>query len=162
AAVFSVVLDTSQPNIGIGTFPLSEGVTGNGSEKPTMDASAAVILDDTNNDLTVTAVNRGDDFNGVVSIINSGKAKKKKDVYVTWNAADRLLVIDVNAASTAQDIVNAMDTSNALVGAFATANNADAIADFRIALRTPDSGVANDGSRPLAIEKQGLVTGTGT
>src|SRR5262249_13956182 len=144
-------------NTGNGLLALSEKKLDGGTETPT-NARATVVVNipGTKNDLKITANRGGDAFNGVVSIINSGRSKKKEDVYATWNPSDHLVGFDVNAASTANDVMAAMTFPTNLL------ENFDAEEAFKVELNTPDTNLPNDGTGVVqGVSKQGLKNGTG-
>jgi hypothetical protein len=128
-------------NDGSGLITLNSATFKDGATTPGSNdqrAQVTLTIPGPNNDLKIQARNPGDDYNAAVSFVNSGRARNASDVLVTWNAAQKLLVFDIAAATRAVDIVNAMDsTKNPGV-------NKDAKRLFAVTL------TANDSGRPIA------------
>jgi hypothetical protein len=142
-AAFSVAA-TGDNTTGAGNFDLliNAQVTGGSGTTP---AVATVKIPGDNNDLKITAKTNGDQFNGAIAFINTGKAQGSE--VVTWNDADRLLVFDIAPnATTANDIMTAIGrVPNLAAGAL-----------FKVEVLAPDPNTPNTGLGVITNQANGL------
>lgn len=114
--------------------------------------AASVTIDQAgaDNKFTITADIKGADFNDIlVEITNSGDVGAAGEETVVFDHAAGKLTIDINAASTAADIVNAINDAGA-------AENAAVAALFTAAL---DETTGGTGAGPVATGNAGTFAG---
>src|SRR5439155_5975936 len=117
-------------NDGSGPVVMSGGVLGGAASTGTAAATATVALAGRDNDFTVTVkpAYRGPDMNGTISIVKSASIAAAGQEKITWNAVDKILVIEIHQDSTASNVIAALGL----------AKNTDANDRFTFALVIPD------------------------